>query len=487
MSVGLPNLITVVLDCVRAKSLRVGEGRNQASTPNLDALAKKGTVFRRAVAPANWTVPSHWSMMTGAYPATHGMRQAGRVPTGLTPIARTLRGLGYETALFTEQEFLVAGIGIEAGYELRLGPVFGSGAVTEERSPARSVIRRTSGFYSGRALKVLGALPPLMVPLSMLDYRIQTGYKRRICGDETILRFRDWIRARETSRPFHAFVNFVDAHEPYFSSDGVRPSGFLARWYSRTPRNFLLLLPQLRERVPWGAVEQEYLRSVESADRKLGLLIRVLEENGALERSAIVVTADHGQALGEAGTVYHGNGATEAVTRVPLVFVPPGGMSLPHEVGDWTTLCDLPRWMEALAHGSAPFDREGRPSTDARAPLPPEKIVYCEGNPASDFGHQLRGRAPAELWNHRLLAAYREDTKWVLDQDSGTMYRWSIEDWPDDAVPDETLTTTAARAVRDEIFRPYESLQARTQGQSRARVEMPIGVADRLRSWGYDS
>ena len=69
-----PNIVTMVLDCARAKNFATSGGDLLAETPVIDALAAQGTEFPRAVASANWTVPSHFSIFTGFYPNVHGVR-----------------------------------------------------------------------------------------------------------------------------------------------------------------------------------------------------------------------------------------------------------------------------------------------------------------------------------------------------------------------------------------------------------------------------
>jgi hypothetical protein len=486
MSAGPPNLVLVVLDCVRAKSLRFGGARRPAHTPELDSLGRDGLVFDHAVAPANWTVPSHWSMFTGVYPVVHGVRQASQAPRSFESVSSRLVERGYETALFTEQEFLVAGLGLEAGYGFRAGPEAGEGAVTEERSKRPGSLRGTDLLYSSPALRLFRAVPPAMVPFNVIDHRVQAAYKARLCGPEVIHRFEEWVRQRDRSRPFHAFVNFVDAHEPYSLVDPTDEAGVLARWYARTPRNFLLLLPELRDRVPWPLLENEYRRAIESADRKVGRLVRALKEANELDHTFVVVTADHGQAFGESGTVFHGNGVTEAVTRVPLIVRPPVEVSLPPRVSEWTSLCALARWFEALARGRPTAEALELPSTPDVGPSSPT-VVYCDGSPASDFGKILRGRASEAGWNHRLLAAYQGRSKWVWDVDSGEMFWWKGDGAIADDLRGETVVGSEAHRVRTEIFDPYLRLAPTSPAPTPARAENTRDdVAARLRSWGYD-
>ena len=61
---GNPNVLLVVLDTVRAKSVLL-YGARRLTTPLLTEFARRGKVFERAYVTAPWTLPSHGSMFTG--------------------------------------------------------------------------------------------------------------------------------------------------------------------------------------------------------------------------------------------------------------------------------------------------------------------------------------------------------------------------------------------------------------------------------------
>ena len=98
-----PNVVTIVLDCARAKNFSTSGGDRLAKTPEIDSLAASGTAFPRAVAPANWTVPSHFSIFTGAYPSVHGIRTYQKMAEPPRTTAAWLRRAGDETSMFTEK------------------------------------------------------------------------------------------------------------------------------------------------------------------------------------------------------------------------------------------------------------------------------------------------------------------------------------------------------------------------------------------------
>ena len=69
-----PHILFIVLDTLRRDRLSL-YGHVRETSPRLDAFAAGATVFQRAIAPAQWTIPAHASMFTGVYPSTHQVTQ----------------------------------------------------------------------------------------------------------------------------------------------------------------------------------------------------------------------------------------------------------------------------------------------------------------------------------------------------------------------------------------------------------------------------
>ena len=110
-----PSILLVTLDTTRADS--IGPGAEGVETPAFDALAAKGRRFTRAYATAPQTLPSHASMMTGLYPAGHGVRENARVlPSGHRLLAEDLREAGYRTAAFVSAYPLDRRFGLARGF-----------------------------------------------------------------------------------------------------------------------------------------------------------------------------------------------------------------------------------------------------------------------------------------------------------------------------------------------------------------------------------
>jgi hypothetical protein len=155
-------------------------------------------------------------------------------------------------------------------------------------------------------------------------------------------------------------------------------------------------------------------------------------------------------------------------------------------VDRWVSLCEIRSWIEAASTGDSPFDGRGHAGNHGATEAQGEPVVFCKGSPASDPIRSLKGIRTDQPWNHRLLAAYRDTEKFVLDLDTGQVVHWPRADDSDGASP-APLSPSAGTRVREEIFGPYESREAaRLAGGSAAEAPIDVEIDERLRSWGYD-
>jgi choline-sulfatase len=112
-----PSILLVTLDTTRAD--RLGVESEEAGTPNLEALAARGTYFSQAYSTVPMTLPAHASMFTGRYPAEHGVHENGRyLEPGEHLLAAALRARGYRTSAFISGYPLSSRFGIGYGFDL---------------------------------------------------------------------------------------------------------------------------------------------------------------------------------------------------------------------------------------------------------------------------------------------------------------------------------------------------------------------------------
>ena len=96
------HVLLVTIDTLRADRLGA-YGYDRIETPNIDGLARRGTLFGRAFSPVPLTLPAHASIMTGLYPPRHGVRDNGdfRLPDRETTLAEHLGSRGFSTIAVT--------------------------------------------------------------------------------------------------------------------------------------------------------------------------------------------------------------------------------------------------------------------------------------------------------------------------------------------------------------------------------------------------
>ena len=159
--------------------------------------------------------------------------------------------------------------------------------------------------------------------------------------------FLNWLAdRREPDRPFFAFLNLLDAHDPYTLPQGA-PYRFVT--YSSTLDECRAVYELWRvldkTKLPRSVItlaRDSYDDCLRYIDEQLGILFDELQRRGVLEQTLIVVTSDHGEGLGEHGLFDHGESLYRTEIRVPLLIVPPSGLQSSVVVDETVSLRDLP-------------------------------------------------------------------------------------------------------------------------------------------------
>jgi arylsulfatase A-like enzyme/Tfp pilus assembly protein PilF len=139
-----PSILLVTLDTTRADA--IGPAASGIKTPSFDALATRGRLFKFAYATAPETLPSHSSMMTGLFPAGHGVHENARyLPDTHPVVAARLKEAGYQTAAFVSSFILARRFGLARGFDV-YDDELSSGAV--ERG-ARDTTDRALAYLEG--------------------------------------------------------------------------------------------------------------------------------------------------------------------------------------------------------------------------------------------------------------------------------------------------------------------------------------------------
>ncbi len=322
---GAPNVLLIVLDTVRAQSLNLGRG-GRPTSPRLEALARQGTRFRQARTPAAWTLPAHAAMFTGRWAFELSTRLDQPLDDRQPTVAEYLTQHGYETAGFVANTmFGSTFFGLDRGFEH-----YEDVAITPVEFFRSSLL--------GRFL-LKACLPGLA------ERDRPTSYFYRKDADEMNRDVLTWLDHRERERPFFAFLNYFDAHDPYIPPEGA-PARFgpgprddhdvetLRDWHRiDKTRQSKRILRLARDR---------YEECVAAVDSEVGELLDELDQRGLLDQTVVIVTSDHGELIGEHGLFGHGQSLHSQVTRVPLLLVAPGRAPVGRIVTQPVSLTDLP-------------------------------------------------------------------------------------------------------------------------------------------------
>ncbi|MCB9914198.1 MAG: sulfatase [Planctomycetes bacterium] len=393
---GKPNLVLVTVDTLRADHLHC-YGHWRETSPNVDALADEGVLFERAYSVMGTTLPSHLSILTGLYPHQHGyLANHGAMGGGFTSsagrhtLAEALAAEGYTTAAFVSGPTVSKATGLDAGFQV----------FDEHHHPAPKTLEDTS---------------------------------RR--SEDTTAAALAWL-AQAPREPFFLWIHYWDPHEPNlprepfasaFRTDErlealidervIRPEVLAERF---PPRELArLFAPELAPALDAGEdatlppIDRDAVRrllnlydgDVLATDHAFGQVVAALKARGLYERTVVVFTADHGQALGQHDWLEHGRIQGEDV-HVPLVMrFPAGVLDGPRRVLDVVSSVDL------------------LPTLLARLP----QLAV------SDLRAQLSGEdalGPGDLRNSAFSQRSARDRDWEPGEDTdGPKFALTTRDW----------------------------------------------------------
>lgn len=316
---GSPNVLLLVLDTVRGMEMGL-YGYPLPTTPNVDRWSKRGIVFDRAFATAPWTLPSHASLFTGKWPHELGVGWAKPMPGTHLTLAERLGSLGWATAGFAANTVYASWLfGLQDGFSLyrdyQVSP--------SEVVGASTIGRRVIAWWN--------------------NWRGTYVMPGRISARDVNDAFLDWERGVESGRPWFAFLNYFDAHDPYDPSEpyGSRFPGTEQKWRS---------LGQLRQRPPEEllALQAAYDGALSALDAEVGRLLDDLEQRGMLQNTIVIITSDHGEEFGEHGHTGHGSSQYVPVLHVPLIVIAPGQTAEGARIRRFVSLRDVAATIEDM-------------------------------------------------------------------------------------------------------------------------------------------
>jgi len=418
-----PNVLLITIDTLRADYIGC-YGSPDVATPNIDRLAAEGVQFMRAIAPSQCTNPAHASIMTGLYPAGHGVYDnTTPLADKAVTLAERLQAEGYRT---------IAAVS------------------------ARHLNPKNSNFGQG------------------FETFLTCGPTELIAGKRNRRFFRAVRSAAD--RPFFAWVHYFDPHGDYDP-----PGPYYARY--RPADLFDPVEPR-----PWMDISSErkqgkevdpdemialYKGEITYLDSEIGRLLGLLEETDLLRRTLVVLVADHGESMTEKGIYFCHAGLYNQVLHVPLIFRYPGRLPEGVKVKAPVSPVDiLPTLTDVLG-----LDSVVRVSGESLLPAmnDPERLsdrpLFSEA-----VGGVIRS---VHLDGFKFIKAY-PGKDWSVTEDH--LYRPFV-DYAEDA---DLLPDHPDRAVMmDRLLARWLSAAAGRSLPSRRREQLDRETEEALRQLGY--
>lgn len=425
------NVVLVIFDAARAD--RFGcYGHPRRTTPVADRLAAEGVLFERARTAAVITLSAMPSLWTSLYPDAHhaGVPDDAPLPRQALTVAEVLAGHGVATAGFVANTNAGSARGLERGF----------GEFHE--------LHLEQGTFSAGAFD-----------------RVLPG----------------WLAAHRDQR-FFLYVHFREPHFPYdapppfdtlFGPDAPlhRDLRWSRDWVGSINSG---VLPAPAKLAHLGRL---YDGNLAFADQQLGVLRQRLEQLSLLERTTLVLTADHGEALYEHGWIGHNAQLYEESLRIPLIVRFPAGRGpAGQRVTTAVDLVDLGPTLLDL------FGLQGRGGSagrfEGRSLLP--VLLGAPGRPALlafSEGSFVKGQRPAVALTHGRY-------KYVLSPSHGGESLYDLEQDPrerDDARGRLPLRTAW---YRQELRRRLQRTLGAT-GAARSAVALSPEQRESLKALGY--
>lgn len=332
------NVIFIMLDTLQHNYLGC-YGNTKVKTPNLDRFARNGILFENAYSEGLPTVPVRRAIMTGRYTLPFGGWQP--LAPDDTTITDILWGRDVQTALvYDTPPMRLPKYGYSRGFDyVKFCPGHELDHTVYKDVPLdpgmRPIDYTSPGMvYNEKGELIDDASTALLGEIDCFlrfrqDWRSEEDNYVSVVASEA----ERWLRdIRIKTRPFLLWLDSFDPHEPWDPPSiwEKKPCPYNPGWKG----NPILL-------APWTPVEGRitddecahvralYAENIELVDRRIGMLLDSVREQGLWDETMIVITSDHGQPMGKGE---HGHGIMrkcrpwpyEELVHVPLLMHIPG-------------------------------------------------------------------------------------------------------------------------------------------------------------------
>ncbi len=314
----VPNISLIVLDTARGDHFSCYDYPYN-TTPNMDRIAREGLLCYNAYSASHWTPPGHISIFTGKYPSQHGNEGAPYTPDDLVTLTEVLREGGYYGVAIYNNPLAGRSINLTQGFDVEVG-----------------VYRHS------------WVLPAWMRLRDKLIYK-DSGSKATF---PIAVRVAEWVK--EKGGHLFLYLNLVEPHadyvihEPFFSEftrdldiasiPNLPEVQALCNYLEKVVLDTAAFARY--DKNSYRYLSAAYDSEIAYTDNYFGVYSDKLRASGLLDETLLVITADHGEFLGEHYTRGHPGVLYDPTLRIPLILRYPA-LIKPDLVTDYTSNVDI--------------------------------------------------------------------------------------------------------------------------------------------------
>lgn len=273
-----PNVIIIVMDTVRQDHLSC-YGYKRDTSPNLDQLKRGSRIYYNAYSTSCWTSSAHASLFTGLYPIVHKTTQENwRMSDRLKTLAEIFSTSGYETVGIVENPMLSKYFNFDQGFSMY------------HETWIRSYKDRIIKWFTNE--------------------------------NSAFILFKRTLKKRDKRKPFFMFINFIEPHSPYNSSQQFYGK-FLSDRSLQCEEN--MVRRYFLGKIFFNQHELQHLNELYDAeilyvDYWIGKMIDELKKRDLWNNTIFIVTSDHGENIGDHGMMDHIFCLYESTIKIPLII-----------------------------------------------------------------------------------------------------------------------------------------------------------------------
>lgn len=399
----MKNIVLLTIDTMRKDAWGCYSGKNPSLTPFLDEIQSHSMRFTRAYSGGPYTQAAFPGILSSSHYLEYG-RTRGKCPKERVLISEVLQKAGYTTGAFHSNAYLCGFFGWNKGW---------------------------NSFYDSMEAKVTERIP----------------YTRAWDINKKAEAF---LRRQDEDTPFFLWVHYMDVHEPYMPEEKYRhvidPELNITEDEMFSIFKTVVLKRDVSDPAKVELAKKLYDAHTLEVDAAAHQLFDMIERNGFLKDSTVIIAADHGEEFGEHGGLSHDGKMFDELVRVPLCIYQPE-LAEGREVSTLVSTLDIPPTIAWLA-GTEPD-----PSWQGKSLLPLKD--YDEGDGV--FGEAIDKHGPREVGDEKEVHYHVEGQyKIVYHELDGLWEVYDLENDPEEKhsiAGDTTITEYLMKKIIPRVGR----------------------------------